>query len=105
MSAQPPEIHVRSAGVDWLTATAPADGRDMALLLSADGALAAELRRGEEETRHRWQRYDLKQCGSVSAGVREDGAIVRLSGEAAHEHWGTVAKRAVNVSRLDCEVT
>lgn len=105
MVAEPPRIDVLSVGVDWITATAPADGRDMALLLSAEGALEDERRAGHEEERRRWQRYDLRTAGGVSCGVREDGAIVRLSGESAHVHWRTVAKRAVNISRLDCEVT
>jgi hypothetical protein len=105
MDGEPPSVQIASAGVDWLTATAPADGRDWALLLAADGPLERERQARNEDERHRWRGYDLKTCGGVSAGVREDGAIVRLSGERAHEDWRSIAKRAVNISRLDLEVT
>lgn len=67
--------------------------------------MADERANGGQERRDRWNRYDLKTCGHVSAGLREEGALVRLSSEAAQKHWRTVVLRAANVSRLDLQVT
>jgi hypothetical protein len=97
--------NITEVGVDWVTCTAPADGHDLHLLTRADAIIAEEEAAGNDLERLRWQRYDLKTCGSCSAGVRDDGAIVRLSGKVAREHWWRVVPYARNVSRLDVQVT
>lgn len=77
----------------------------MQLLACAGHILEQEEAAGHELERVRWQRYDLKVCGGVSAGLREDGAIVRLSGATAQAHWRELIPYARNVSRLDVQVT
>jgi Replication initiation factor len=101
----PTGTNVLQTGVDWITATTPADGREWPLLLAADAILAQEERDGHELERARWQGYDLKCCGGAWAGAREDSALVRLSGETAGEHWYQLVRHAKRITRLDLAVT
>jgi Replication initiation factor len=101
----PTGTNVLQTGVDWITATMPADGREWPLLLAADAILAQEERDGHELERARWQGYDLKCCGGAWAGAREDSALVRLSGECAGQHWYQLVRHAKKITRLDLAVT
>lgn len=49
--------------------------------------------------------YRGMAAGEVSWGVRRDGCLLRLSSDAAKEHWAQVYGLATNVSRLDVQVT
>lgn len=105
MDTHPTGTNVLQTGVDWITATTPADGREWPLLLAADAILAQEERDGHELERARWQGYDLKCCGGAWAGAREDSALVRLSGETAGAHWWHLVRHAKKITRLDLAVT
>lgn len=105
MTTPPTGTNVLQTGVDWITATTPADGREWPLLLAADAILAQEERDGHELERARWQGYDLKCCGGAWAGAREDSALVRLSGETAGAHWYQLVRHAKKITRLDLAVT
>jgi hypothetical protein len=94
-----------SIGVDWLTATAPRDGRDIHLLSIAGSLFETVVKNADDATVWRMQGYDGKSANGLRYGVRKDGAIVQLSGEVAHDHWQSIVRRAANVTRIDLEVT
>lgn len=94
-----------SYGVDWVTATAPHDGRDLQLLAIAGSLCETAQSTGDELTVWRMQGYDGRSAKGIRYGQRKDGAIVQLSGEVAHEHWQSIVRHANNVTRLDLEVT
>jgi Replication initiation factor len=98
---------VQSAGVDWITCTQKR-GNDLypefhhraVELLEASAATGHSVRDGAMEGYK--TRYT---AGGVLWGTREDDALVRLSGDAAREHWRGIFDLAGNVSRLDLQVT
>lgn len=96
---------VVSSGVDWLTATAPRDGRDVGLLRFADGLIDGQVNMGEKVRPWQWMGYSGHQSGQVAYGTREDSTILRLSGDAAHDEWEPAVQLARRVTRLDFEVT
>lgn len=102
---QATELRIMSAGVDWLTATAPHDGRDVPLLDCAERLMARDELDGYEPKRWTWNSYTGWQTDGLTFGMREDGVIVRLSGALAHKHALEVINHAANITRIDCEVT
>lgn len=98
-------MEVVSSGVDWLTATAPSDGRDVGLLRFANDLIDGQVNLGEKVRPWQWMGYSGHQSGQVAYGTRKDGTILRLSGDVAHSEWEHAVKRAQTVTRLDFEVT
>jgi len=49
--------------------------------------------------------YEGFAVAHVQYGVRSDGCILRLGGDAAHSHWQRVFQLARSVTRLDVEAT
>jgi len=96
---------IRMASVDWLTATARSDfGRaEFQRLAAVIGRPLAGL--GNAVKPWTWQGYIGSQCGELTWGERRDGAILRLSGPLAADHWRRVSAAASNISRLDLQVT
>jgi hypothetical protein len=105
MVADQRSAEIVAAGVDWITLTSPRDGRDLQLLVAADAILEHEEQAGNKLSRIHWQRYDLRKCGGASAGLRDDGALVRLSGETARTHWRSFIPYARTVTRIDVQST
>jgi len=96
---------IRMASVDWLTATATTpvgreEYRQQAIIIGR-GEEAA----GNKTTTWLWQGYAGLHCGALTYGERQDGAILRLSGVVAANHWRRAVRWSHNVSRLDLQVT
>ena len=96
---------VISAGVDWITATART-GTNGTLV----GILARRWRdqheaEGNQVKAWDWQGYRGHTMDSLSIGTRDDGTIVRLSGDLARHRSQQLLTLADNVSRIDLQVT
>jgi len=91
--------------VDWLTLTFREGGKWQAARAAAEHALEREKADGCDEQPLRFQGYDGRQAGRIGFGVRDDGALVRLSGALADEGLADLLPLASNVSRIDLAVT
>jgi len=106
VSPQPMEpAKVISAGVDWITATTR-KGTHRSLV----GILARRWRDQHESEGNtvkpwEWQGYRGHTMDSLSVGDREDGTIVRLSGDLARQRAPQLLTLCDNVSRIDVQVT
>lgn len=94
-----------TSGPDWLTVTGARGKKDMSLLVTAGAILDAETRPETKRKDWRWNRYSGAAIDGISYGVRDDGAIFRLSGEMALRHWRSAVKHCDNCSRFDLQVT
>jgi hypothetical protein len=103
MSDQTPTV--KESQVDWLTLTFKEGGKWAAARIAAEHLLARELADGEDEQPLRFQGYDGRQAGRCGYGVRDDGALIRLSGAVADEGLPDLLPLATNVSRIDLAVT
>lgn len=96
---------VLESRIDWLTCTCKPGHKAQILQASADRWIAAQISLGFREREFRWSGYLGDAIDGITCGQREDGTILRLSGQAASHH----AKRALefcdNVSRIDLQVT
>jgi DNA relaxase NicK len=52
-----------------------------------------------------WNGYSGSTTDGISFGRREDGFLVRLSGDLAMHNWQRIAALADNITRLDLQVT
>jgi hypothetical protein len=94
-----------TSGPDWLTVTGKRGMKDMSLLVTAGAILDAETENAKQMKDWRWNRYNGRAIDGISYGVRDDGAIFRLSGEMALRHWRSAVKHCDNCSRFDVQVT
>ena len=96
---------VVSAGIDWVTATCRRGNHGTLLTV-----LAKRWRDIHESEGHRvkpweWQGYRGHSMDSISSGTRDDGTIIRLSGDLARQRAPQLLALVDNVSRLDVQVT
>lgn len=96
---------VIEAGCDYITATCRT-GKSLRKFVSlADKFLHREHAKGNDITRFVSQGYEGYKAGSVQAGRRDDGWLLRLSSAAAHAGWREIYPLASNVSRFDLQTT
>lgn len=96
---------VRS-GVDWLTATLPAENGTADLWVErALGVLDRIAEQGYEHYTRSLQGYIGVSAGNCFVGTRTDGHLVQLSGHHANDHYATVFRPDLHVSRLDVQMT
>lgn len=93
------------AGIDYITATTTAKRGEASLDAFGAHLVDAEIAAGSQGRTYRAEGYFGRHAGSAAYGRRPDGALVRLSGALAGEHWAQVVQLASNVSRLDLQVT
>lgn len=96
---------IESLGVDWITATYKAGYSASMWSNLADRLLLSERARDNFVMRWSSLGYEGFRCGQVQLGTREDGAIIRLSGNCAAREWEFIADTCDNVPRLDLQVT
>lgn len=101
----PPEGEVHSLGVDWVTVTGRRGMNDLNLVVTAHSILEAETPTPADVRTWHWQRYNGQSTGDVSYGAREDGSILRLSGDQADKHWREALRAADRCTRFDAQVT
>jgi hypothetical protein len=103
--AHAPTSTIRTATIDWLTATACTDvGRAEYQRIASVLALAEDAA-GNKPQQWLWQGYAGWHAGGLTYGERPDGAILRLSGSLAAANWRDAVLWAHNISRLDLAVT
>lgn len=96
---------IASAGVDWLTCTAPRWKEERPLYLLALELIESEKAAGNEVSKFSLAGYKGYGAGGARFGVRDDSVILQLSGECARSNWRRAKEQARNVSRLDVQVT
>jgi DNA relaxase NicK len=91
--------------VDWLTVTHPNTDRHHPFNTWA--RLALQVEESADNRVRPWQMkgFEGEHCGGVSHGLRDSGAIVCLSGQAAQDRLDTALDLAQNVTRVDLAVT
>lgn len=100
-----PDHKIDSIGVDWITSTTPRtknfEGfRELGMSLVEDAAKA-----GNDLRTWKRQGYAGYICAGVSVGWRGDSNLIQLRSDDARLSWKPVAEAAVNVSRLDLQMT
>ena len=98
-------LEVISCSVDYVTATITSGVRAQVLLTAVLHWLALSELEGSSRKPWSWNGYQGENTESMTYGQREDGAIVRLSGESARAHTPTLLSWADSISRLDVQVT
>lgn len=96
---------VWTAGVDWITCTAGGSVSRTNLREIGRELIREQERNGYRVKASAPQGYHGMGCEGVFVGERADGVMVRLSGLTAMYAWPDVCARAVNVSRIDLQVT
>lgn len=96
---------IESAGVDWITASAPRAREFEPLYERAQQLVIEEADAGNDVSVWKWQGYQGIKAGGASVGRRRDGVICQLRSETAREHWQSIMPHAVNVSRVDLQLT
>jgi DNA relaxase NicK len=99
------EHAIVSAGVDWLTCTAPRRDEEKPLYMLALELIESEKAAGNEVKKFSLAGYHGYGSGGARYGVRQDSVILQLSGECARSQWRRAKEQARNVSRLDVQVT
>ena len=101
----PPPGEVAALGVDWITATGQRGKRDLQLAVTAHSILDRAASPNAQVKTWMWQRYQGKSTEGISYGVREDGAILRLSGDQADTYWRDAVRNADRATRIDVQAT
>ena len=98
-------VEVLDCGVDYITATATRKPFIKDLYDVGYALLDSEALAGNSVRAWRGLGYAGKSSGSVSVGIGEQGAIVRLSSGVARDNWSEPFLCSTNISRLDVQVT
>ena len=98
-------LEVLEARPDWLTATTRPGLRSNLLQATAARWVRARADSGYRSKPFGWQGYVGETTDGISYGKRDDGTIIRLSGEMAAMHFKTAHGLADSVSRLDLQIT
>ncbi len=96
---------ILEVGIDYITATQSGPPSTSSLASFGTYLVGEEESRGHTRRAYRASGYQGTHAGGAATGRRYDGAIVRLSGPTAAEHWEQVVSMSTNVSRLDVQVT
>ncbi len=96
---------VLESRVDWLTCTCKPGYKASVLASSAERWTAQRVAEGFRLRDFRWSGYTGSSVDGITFGSREDGSILRLSGETTDAHVQSALVLADNVSRIDVQVT
>jgi DNA relaxase NicK len=96
---------LESSGVDWLTATAYRNPSRSRFYELGKDLIATQASYGCEMRDWRAGGYHGQQCGGVAFGVRHDTWILKLSSDAARDHWHDATRESTNVTRIDLQLT
>lgn len=98
-------LQVLEARPDWLTGTARPGQRALFLRSCGDQWVTQRAAEGYVEKPFSWQGYSGRTVDGISSGGRDDGHLIRLSGECAARHFQVAHGLIDNISRLDLQVT
>jgi hypothetical protein len=93
------------AGVDWLTATAPAEDEWLPFQRECEQLLNDVRAAGGDVQPATLRDYVGHRSDGVFIGSRRTDNICVLSGAHAPAHWQSIAQTAANCSRLDLQAT
>jgi DNA relaxase NicK len=96
---------VVDGGVDYLTCTFKPESKLTQLEFLLARAKARELEKGNFESAWGMAGFTGWRVGGLEFGLRDDGVLVRLSGEVARDWWPKFGKLASNCSRIDLQQT
>lgn len=96
---------IESAGVDWITASAPRTRASENLYTYGQRIVEDEASNGNDMQPWRWQGYRGLKCGGASVGLRGDGYLVQLRSDVARDNWQSIMPHVANVSRIDLQLT
>jgi DNA relaxase NicK len=94
-----------SIGVDWMTATVRRGVKATLIMQVVEQWFEDRQNDGYQGSAWKWNGYSGSTTDGISFGRREDGYMIRLSGDVALNHWRMLAKYSDNISRLDLQVT
>jgi hypothetical protein len=103
--AYPHYYPVLESRIDWLTCTCKPGHKAQVLQASAEKWIAAQGALGFRPREFRWSGYLGTATDGITCGKREDGTILRLSGETAYHNAKHCLAFCDNVSRIDVQVT
>jgi hypothetical protein len=98
-------LPILSTGIDWITTTTKEDIHRIFVTAIANHWIETQRTAGHDVHDFAWQGYVGSRTEGVSFGHRDDGTLVRLSGDMARLHGHVLAGRADHVSRLDLQIT
>ncbi len=104
-SALLPAHIIESAGVDWITCTAPRARAHEEFYEVGKSLVEDAARLGNDVSNWQGQGYHGVRAAGVRVGLRYDTFICQLSSDDARDNWKRVHALASNVSRLDLQVT
>jgi len=96
---------LKEVGCDYITATSPSPSFTTGLAEFGSFLVREQTRQGAKRRDSKAGGYQTMSAGSVSVGVRYDGALVRVWGEVAKENWSQVVDLASNITRFDAQLT
>lgn len=96
---------VKSAGIDYITATSDNTVSDREYAELADFLITSERQNGNFVRPWSGLGYEGFACGKVSIGSRRDGRLLRITSSEASLYFDRLFKSVTNVSRLDVQVT
>lgn len=100
-----PRATVVESCVDYLTATSQHADNSKDLWALGWALFHDEIALGYDPRPFSWLGYEGLGTKHVTIARRDDGAMLRLSERAAHEHWQQAVNLAESVSRIDFAVT
>lgn len=92
-------------GVDYLTCTFKPESKLTQLEFLIARTKAIEIQKGNFESAWGMAGFTGWRVGGLEWGLRDDGVLVRLSGEVARDWWPKFGKLASNCSRIDLQQT
>jgi DNA relaxase NicK len=96
---------VVDGGVDYLTCTFKPESKLTQLEFLLARLKAIEVQKGNFESPWGMAGFTGWRVGGLEWGIRDDGLLVRLSGEVARDWWPKFGKLASNCSRIDLQQT
>jgi len=98
-------LPLKSIGVDWLTASCKDASLRGPLEDFMNERLYEERQRGNDVKPWRLMQFEGLAAGPVGYGLSDEMSIVRLSREAARDHWREVLGLTTGCSRIDLQTT
>jgi hypothetical protein len=98
-------LEILSSGVDWITTTTKDHSKQYFVRTLAELWLCKQQEAGYERVDFAWNGYIGWRTEGISYGDRDDGTLVRLSGQQARLHGDVLSGRCDHVSRVDFQVT
>lgn len=100
-----PTVPILESRLDWLTATVKPGNKQQVVKGRVESWMAR--READGYPRHKFVTpfYQGERVNGIAIGLREDDAMITLSGPQASEHGAMVITWADTVSRLDAQIT